>query len=60
MWWEYYDSNEYGDDIYVNEYGTRILVDYENQSITFYNDWNDRHEMYESILIISKIEILED
>ncbi|MGB1051392.1 MAG: hypothetical protein ACPGYF_05470 [Chitinophagales bacterium] len=60
VWWEYYDSNEYGDDIYVNEYGTQILVDYENQSITFYNDWNDRYEKYESILTISKIEILED
>lgn len=60
VWWEYYDSNEYGDDIYVNEYGTQILVDYENQSITFYNDWNDRYEKYESILTISKIEVLED
>ena len=60
VWWEYYDSNEYGDDIYVNEYGTQILVDYKNQSITFYNDWNDRFEKYESILTISKIEILED
>ena len=60
VWWEFYDSNEYGDDIYINEYGTQILVDYENQSITFYNDWNERYELYESTLTISKIEILED
>ncbi|MBA99743.1 MAG: hypothetical protein CMN34_02330 [Saprospirales bacterium] len=60
VWWEYYNSNEYGDDIYVNEYGTQILIDYENQSVTFYNDWNEGYEMYESILTISKIELLED
>jgi len=60
LWWEYLpESSDDISDSYRTEDGELIVFDYEDQVLLWYYDYNEKFDRYESLDIVSKIEILE-
>ena len=55
IYWEYDEENEYGNDVYFTKDNRKIIFDYENQTITFFSDYNSYEGTYIKCMILSKI-----
>ena len=55
VFWQYYEENEYGNDVYYTEDNRKVVFDYEDQRIIFYYEFNELEELYTKYLVLSKI-----
>jgi len=54
IYWEYEEKNEYGD-VYFTIDNRKIIFDYDNQTITFFSDYNRYEKTYINCMVLSKI-----
>ena len=60
VWWEHSaESSDENFDFYTTEDGELIEFDYENQLISWYYDYNEKFDRYESLDMMSKLEVIE-
>ena len=60
LWWEHLpDSSDEISDSYRTEDGELIVFDYDGQIVLWYYDYNEKFDRYESLDMVSKIEVLE-
>ena len=55
VYWEFYERNEKGEDIYYTETERKFIINYDEQEIKFYSDYNEYEEIYTQIIVLSKI-----
>jgi len=55
VYWEFYERNENGEDIYYTETERKFIINYDQQEIKFYSDYNEYEEIYTQIIVLSKI-----
>lgn len=59
VYWDYEFSDDYGNDYYSTEDGNIVYIDYEEQEIQFGFGYNIELDLYERLLVISAIELVE-
>ena len=55
VYWEFSERDEDGQDIYYTETEQKFIINYDEQEIRFYSDYNEYEEIYTQIIILSKI-----
>lgn len=55
VYWEFYERNENGEDIYYTQTERKFIINYDEQEIKFYSDYNEYEELYTQIIVLSKI-----
>ena len=55
VYWEFSERDEDGQDIYFTETKQKFIINYDEQEIRFYSDYNEYEEIYTQIIILSKI-----
>ena len=55
IYWEYEEENEYGNDVYFTKDNRKIIFDYDDQTITFFSNYNSYEKVYINCMILSKI-----
>lgn len=55
VYWEFYERNEEGEDIYYTQTERKFIINYDEQEIKFYSDYNEYEEIYTQIIVLSKI-----
>ena len=55
VYWEFSKRDEDGQDIYYTETEQKFIINYDEQEIRFYSDYNENEEIYTQIIILSKI-----
>ena len=60
VWWEYSaETSDENFDFYNTEDGELIEFDYKNQLISWYYDYNEKFDRYESLDMMSKLEVIK-
>ena len=55
VYWEFSERDEDGQDIYYTESERKFIINYDEQEVRFYSDYNEYEEIYTQIIILSKI-----
>tara|TARA_B100000902_G_scaffold396832_1_gene458891 strand:+ start:2182 stop:2577 length:396 start_codon:yes stop_codon:yes gene_type:complete len=55
VYWEYYEKNEYGNDVYYTRDERKVVFDYENQRIIFYYEYSEYEKLYTKYIILDKL-----
>ncbi|MAR39329.1 MAG: hypothetical protein CMD22_01350 [Flavobacteriales bacterium] len=55
VYWEFYERNDKGEDIYYTQTERKFIINYDEQEIKFYSDYNEYEEIYTQIIVLSKI-----
>ena len=59
IYWDYEFSDDYGNDYYRTEDGNIVYLDYEEEEIQFGENYNIELDLYEMLIVISAIELVE-
>ena len=54
--WHFKEQTTDNKDIYLKENNREVIIDYQKQTITFNNNWNDALGKYEMLLILSSFD----
>ena len=55
VYWEFYERDADGQDIYYTETERKFIFNYDSQEIRFYSDYSDYEKIYTKIIVLSKI-----
>ena len=54
IYWEHSKGDD-GQDIYYTEDERKVIFDYDDQTITFFHEYNEYEEVYTKVMVLSKI-----